>query len=126
MVDADGRPALRVEHCIPVDRQPVHDVPDIMLDVGKFIRSEHTGEDVEAAAPVGLENLGVEPAVARPSHRTTVAQGPGPFGAGPKVLRHLIVPRAGKGLAGFVCQSHHRSSRRFPNRDTIPAYAMAR
>ena len=126
MADADGRPALRVEHRVPAGRQPVHYLLDIVLDVGKFFRLQHPGKDVEAAAPVGLEDFGVEPAVARPSHRTTVAQGPCPFGAGLQVLRHLIVPWPGKSLAGFLCQGHHRSFRRLPNPATIPAYAMAR
>ena len=110
VADADGRTALCVEHRVAADRQPVHDLPDIAFDVGKLVRPEHPGEDVEAAAPVCLEDVGLEPAVGRPSHGAAVAEVPRPFGAGEQVLRHRIALRPGEGLAGFVRQGHDRSS----------------
>ena len=54
----EGGPALRVHRGALLGRKAVDDVEEVRLDVGKLVGANHPLEDVEAAAPVGVEDFG--------------------------------------------------------------------
>ena len=54
--------------------QTAQDVPQVRLDIRQFCFGQHVFEDIETAAPIGVEDLRVHLAVRREADRTTVAQ----------------------------------------------------
>ena len=54
------RPALAIDGGALLDRQAVEDVVQVVFDVGQLVRFQDAFEDVEAAAPVGFENVGMQ------------------------------------------------------------------
>ena len=73
----EGGPALRVHRGALPGRKAVDDVEEVRLDVGKLVGADHPFEDVEAAAPVGVEDVGVESAVGGETDWAAVAEGEG-------------------------------------------------
>jgi hypothetical protein len=55
-------------------RQPVQDRPEIRLDIGQFVRTQHALEHVEATAPVGVQDGGMNLAVGGEPDRAAIAQ----------------------------------------------------
>ena len=53
----EGGPALRVHRGALLGRKPVDDVEEVRFDVGKLLLANHPFEDVEAAPPVGVEDV---------------------------------------------------------------------
>ena len=56
----EGGPALRVHRGPLLGREAVDDVEEVRFDVGELVGADHALEDVEAAAPIGVENVRVE------------------------------------------------------------------
>ena len=74
---ASAGPAMAVQRRAFADRQPIEDVLEVRLDVGEFVGAQHALEHIEAAAPVGLEDVGMQAAVGSEADRPAVAQGEG-------------------------------------------------
>jgi hypothetical protein len=77
-----------VERGAALDRQAVQDIVQVRLDVGQLLGLQHAFEDVEPAAPVGLEDVRVHAAVGREADRAAVAQRLRPLLAGLQVGLH--------------------------------------
>jgi hypothetical protein len=60
----------------------------VVLDVRQLLRPERPLEDVETAAGVGVDDLGMEVAAGREADGTPVAQGKGAFFARQQVVLH--------------------------------------
>ena len=73
-VGAQRRPALGVERRAALGRQAIEDVVKVALDVGQLVGLEHALEDVEAAAPIGLDDVGMELAVGGEADRPAIAE----------------------------------------------------
>ena len=72
--EGEGGPALRVHRGALLGRKPVDDVEEVRLDVGQLLLADHPFEDVEAAPPVGVEDVRVERAVGSESDRAAVPE----------------------------------------------------
>ena len=73
-VRPQGRAALGVERRAALGRQAVQDVQKVALDVGQLVSLENALEDVEAAAPIGLDDVGMELARRRETNRPAIAE----------------------------------------------------
>ena len=72
------RAAFMVERLAGSGGQAVHDLlAKVVFDIGELVGLEHVLEDVKAAAPVGLENVGVDAAVVGAPDRSAIAKAHG-------------------------------------------------
>ena len=70
----EGGLALRVHRGALLGRKAVDDVEEVRLDVGKLLLADHPFEDVEAAAPVGVEDVGGERPVGKETDGAAVPE----------------------------------------------------
>jgi hypothetical protein len=68
------RPALGIERRAALDRQAVEDVVHVPFDVSQLVGLQHPFEDVEAAAPVGVEDVGMQLARVGEADRPAIAE----------------------------------------------------
>jgi hypothetical protein len=59
-VRGQRRSALGVERRAALGRKALEDVVQVTFDVGQLVGLEHALEDVEAATPVGVEDIGMQ------------------------------------------------------------------
>ncbi|WP_431270964.1 hypothetical protein [Dankookia sp. P2] len=75
-------------------RQPRQDVLDIGLDIGEFLGLHHALEDIEAAAPIVLEDLGMDAAIGVEADRPAIAERHGADLPGAEISLHRGLFRA--------------------------------
>ena len=88
---AERGPSVTVNGGVGRGRAAVQHVDDVGLDVRQLVSSEHSGEDVEAAARVRLGDLGMQLTVVGEADRPAIAEVHGSLGAGCPVGDHLVL-----------------------------------
>ena len=115
-----GRATLSIDRGPPLGREAFHDVEQVGFDILQFLFPEHSFEDIEAIFPIGIKNVGVDPAIGVKTNRTTIIKRIGPFLSltqirlhgrlsGPIIARYHIARR----LHVFLRSLHRSLNMRF-------------
>src|SRR6185437_4378435 len=76
-VDSQCRAPFGVDRSAALRRQTIEDFLYVALDVGECLGLQHTFENVETTAPIGVENVGMKLARSREADRSPIAEGKG-------------------------------------------------
>ena len=108
----EGGSTLRIHRGVLLARKAVEDVEDIGLDVGEFLFADHPLEDVEAAAPVGVEDVRRELSVLIEADRAAVPEREGAALAFREVCLEGSLFRAVVCAGRLAYRRRHRLARR--------------
>ena len=100
LADAQGRAALRIQFRAAFGGQAGQDVLQVVLDIDEFLGAKNILEDIEAAAPIGIQNVRMHLAVRGKVDRPPVAQAEGALLA----LRQIGLHR-GRFRAVIACRA---------------------
>ena len=132
--DASGLPAavesglaVFVHLCSGRNRRVLQQAGQIALDVGKFLGGQQALEDVEAVAPIGIEDRRVERAVRAEAERAPIVEGERPRRSGFAVTHHFRFGVAVVDRRGFVQGQggHSRSGLPFAAQRLVDAGSKA-